>query len=324
MSRQPLGTSVVALLDPDQRRQVEALIADAAEHDGISPVNEAASLDIRSPQVRDGVAHLLTHSGADLVGYMHLDSVTGEPSGQLVVAPAWRGKRVANHILGELGFDAHQPDRDGRLARGYRLTLWAFGDQPSAQAWAARNGYHKVRELLIMERDLTEPIPDPAFDASVTVRPFADADAEEWLRVNARAFAHHPEQGAMTAEDLAERLREPWFDRDGFLVATKPVADPDAPTADHRELMIGFHWTKLHSPTVGEVYVIAVDPDHGGGGLGRNLLYAGLRYLKTKGAQRAILYVESDLKHVVELYLSAIFIVSHRDALYAPRPDDQP
>ena len=75
-------------------------------------------------------------------------------------------------------------------------------------------------------------------------------DADELLRVNAAAFASHPEQGAMSAEDLAVRMAEPWFDPDGLLVAE----DPDGGG------LLGFHWTKVAQPTVGEVYVGGVSP----------------------------------------------------------------
>ena len=86
-----------------------------------------------------------------------------------------------------------------------------------------------------MKRDLAEPLPEPVVPAGLTIRTFVPGqDEAAWLAVNAAAFASHPEQGAMTAADLAARMAEPWFDPAGFFVAERDGA------------MVGFHWTKQH------------------------------------------------------------------------------
>ena len=108
--------------------------------------------------------------------------------------------------------------------------------------------------------------------------------------MNAAAFAQHPEQGSMDADELAERMAEPWFDPAGLLVA----ADGDR--------VLGFHWTKRHSATLGEVYVVGIDPASQGLGLGKALVDAGLRHLRDGGAEDVLLYVESDNVPAVRLY----------------------
>jgi mycothiol synthase len=128
---------------------------------------------------------------------------------------------------------------------------------------------------------------------SVTIRGYRDTDADEVVRVNAAAFAHHPEQGSMDRANLAERMSEPWFDPAGLLVA-------DAGSREHR--LLAFHWTKQHSPELGEVYVVAVDPAAQGRGLGRAVTAAGLAHLASRGVRRIILYVESDNEPAIATY----------------------
>ena len=124
------------------------------------------------------------------------------------------------------------------------------------------------------------------------------------MAVNRAAFAHHPEQGRLSIDDFYALTRQPWFDPAGLLVAHR-----DGQTT-------GFHWTKRHAATLGEVYVLAVQPGHGGGGLGRALLEAGLAYLRDAGCERVELYVEAPEERVVALYKAAGFRVLTADTSY--------
>jgi mycothiol synthase len=168
------------------------------------------------------------------------------------------------------------------------MTAWSHADHPAAAALARRFGFSATRRLWVMSRD-AEPVEVPEV-AGVTFRSYRDTDADEVLRVNAAAFAHHPEQGSMDAANLAERMAEPWFDPAGLLVA------------DGGDGLLAFHWTKQHSPELGEVYVVAVDPAAQGRGLGRAVTAAGLAHLSSLGVRRIILYVESDNHAAIATY----------------------
>src|SRR4051812_32827149 len=155
-----------------------------------------------------------------------------------------------------------------------------------------------------MRRDLAGVDADsrPALPEGVHVEPFRPGrDEEAWLRVNARAFATHPEQGRWTAEDLGLREQEPWFDPEGFLLAWR--GDPDG-----GGVLLGSHWTKAHPAAdaaeepIGEVYVLGLDPDAQGLGLGRALTDLGLAYLRGRGLGQVLLYTEEDNTAAVTLY----------------------
>ncbi len=171
-----------------------------------------------------------------------------------------------------------------RVAGGGRCRLWidhvANGDDELVARW----GFVPYRDLWQLRRAL------PAPSSDLAVRPFEPDDAAALLALNRRAFGWHPEQGDMTADDLRERQCEPWYDPAGFLLH------------ERQGRLAGFCWTKLHpagalvpeDPAMGEIYVIAVDPDFQGQGIGAPLTLAGLRYLHSRGPTTAMLYVESD------------------------------
>ena len=82
--------------------------------------------------------------------------------------------------------------------------------------------------------------------------------------------------------------------------------------------MLGFHWTKIHpAPTGvaphGEVYVLGVDPDAQGRGLGKALTLAGLAHLRERGVDHVLLYVEADNDPAVSLYRRVGFTHDPRD-----------
>jgi mycothiol synthase len=192
-----------------------------------------------------------------------------------------------------------------------RLRLWSHGDHPAAGALSASLGYERIRSLWLMRRDLPLPQPQVTLPAGVVLRAFRPGlDDETWVALNARAFADHPEQGAMTLADLHARMAEPWFDAEGFLVAQ------DTATGE----MLGFHWTKVHGDghePIGEVYVVGVSPSAQGRGLGRVLTLAGLHHLRDAGLRTVILYVESDNAAALRVYTGLGFEHADTDVMYA-------
>jgi mycothiol synthase len=181
-----------------------------------------------------------------------------------------------------------------------------MGDTPAARALALGVGMVRQRELLIMERRLDEKLPKPVIPPGVRIRTFVPGqDEQEWLRVNAAAFASHPEQALIDLDDLNDRMAESWFDARGFFVATKDGS------------MIGFHWTKQHQDQLGEVYVLGIAPWAARRGLGKALLLTGLRWLQQQGNSRVKLYVESDHQAAIQLYLTYGFATASRDVMYA-------
>ncbi len=111
----------------------------------------------------------------------------------------------------------------------------------------------------------------------------------------------------MDRATLAARVVADWFEPDGFLLHER----------DGR--LAGFCWTKIHrdvDPPVGEIYVIGVDPDAQGGGLGRALTLAGLHSIARRGVHTGMLFVDADNTAAVTLYERLGFVVRRRDLAF--------
>jgi mycothiol synthase len=288
-----LTVAVAPKLSEDEINGVLQLMADAEAVDHMKALNEAAVLRLR--RRHPTTQHLLVSEGEDLLGYAQLESGTEWSAGQLMVSPDHRRRGIGSLLLQRLIMESSSP-----------LRVWAMGDTPAARALAATAGMVPRRELLIMERQLDDEVPEPVMPPGVQIRTFVPGqDEQEWLRVNAAAFADHPEQALIDSDDLADRMAESWFDPNGFFVATI------------NDTMVGFHWTKQHQDQLGEVYVLGIAPSAAGGGLGKALLLTGLRSLQERGSTRVELYVEADNRAAVELYLSYGFATVSRDVMYA-------
>lgn len=257
----------------------------AAQADGVDPLNEASRMALAAgaaPRLEERIEE----SG-------RLIAAAYAPPGahvELFVEPRSRRRGHGRRLLDRL------------LAAGER-DFWAHGDLPAARGLAAAAGLERSRVLLILSRS-PEDLPAESPAEGVVLRTWRSGDAEDLLAVNARAFADHPEQGAMDADDLASRMAQPWFDPAGLFIAE----------AGGR--VVGFHWTKIEG-SIGEVYVVAVDPDAQGLGLGRALTLRGLHHLTGRGVERIDLYVEGDNAAALATYRSLGFVERARDAVYS-------
>lgn len=285
MSTEP----ITAGLDDADRPAVLALAERATAADGVAALSEQTLLELRAP-VRD-VHHLLAHADGRVVGYAQVDG----PSAELVVAPEHR-----RHGWGRRLLDAV---RD--LAPG--VAVWAHGNLPAAQALAHAAGMTLVRELWQMAAPV-RPTAVPAPPAGVTARTFVPGeDDDAWVRLNARAFAAHPEQGRMTVADLRARQAEDWFDPTLLWLAVPD--DGGAPVASM--------WVKvLPGEDGGEIYALGVDPDHQGRGLGSWLTAVALAEMARRGLATATLYVEGDNAPAIATYRRAGFVRTAVDVQY--------
>jgi mycothiol synthase len=324
----------VPVATPDGSAEwLPALIARARQADGQPPFSDQSLVDLRTGArtlvaIDHDAAALVTvpsSTGSDSASVSH-NSVNDSPTpfspgeAEFVVHPDARGRGVGTALLERLLAEAPG-----------ELRIWAHGDHPAARALAASHSLEAIRELLHLRlnfddgqvdvdaaRDATSTSPSsptspgatPATTESattasaVTVDTFRlGEDETEWLELNARAFASHPEQGRITRADLDELFAEDWFRADDFLLARKAGR------------IVGYCWLKVDDAG-GEFYVVGIDPDAQGQGLGRQLTEAGLKRMSGRDIHRAHLYVEADNVAAVRLYRSLGFVDDSVDIQY--------
>jgi mycothiol synthase len=219
-----------------------------------------------------------------------------------------RGHRAWQvHVDGHLDPDALAAElAEVAAGGGGPVFVWVTAPTAEDDAVAAAAGLAAGRDLY----ELRIPLPTRDAAPELAWRPFVPGrDEQAWLDVNNRAFAWHPEQGGWTEAMLAERMAEPWFDPAGFLLAERDGK------------LAGFCWTKVHAeaePPLGEIYVIAVDPDLHRSGLGKALTLNALDWLhRQRGIDVGMLYVDGSNTAGMALYEKLGFTPHHVDRAYA-------
>lgn len=277
-------------ITPATRAEVAALAERATQHDGVAPLSEEHLLGLSH---QDAAVTVIHRDGAIAA----LASRVRE-SVEIVCDPVARRRGYGSALIA------------AELTRDPATAFWAHGNLPAAQATATSAGLTQSRELLHMVRP-----PSPAPDlATVPALSYADAVASgggdeflaTWLALNARAFADHPEQGSWTMTDLRARLFESWFDPALLWLVEPEVAIPGPSAA-------ASIWIKP-TPEGKEIYVLAVDPDHAGRGLGTKMLGHALRAI---GPNDVVdLYVDGDNAAARRLYERVGFVIQTRDVQY--------
>jgi mycothiol synthase len=288
-------------LAPADLEAVSGLLALAEAADGHPPVDEHRWLDMAQGGRAAYAGLVAWEPGHDHpVAYAQVSRGLHSWALDLVIDPHHRydALTIGPEML-HAALDVVKGDGGGHVH------WWVHQPAGAHDAMAATAGLSRGRDLLQLRRPL--PLEGVA-PVTIPLRPFVPGqDEAAWLEVNNRAFSWHPEQGGWDVETLLAREREPWFNPAGFLLHER----------DGR--LAGSCWTKVHAdhdPPLGEIYVVGVDPDFQGLGLGRDLVVAGLGWLAGRGLRHGMLYVDADNAPAVGLYQRLGFRTDHVDRAY--------
>jgi mycothiol synthase len=297
-------------LSKSQQEGVLVLIKAAHDFDGTPPIAEHVLLHLRHGGDKSD-SHLVIEENNQVIAYAHLDTtdLVAGPSVEAVVHPNHRGKGLGSSIL-----------KEAIKVCGDKTRIWSHGDLPNAKAIATSLKLERLWSNLLMSKPLSEIQP---VKSKYSIRTFIpDFDNQAFLLLNNKVFANYPDQGGWSEDDIKVRLNESWFDEKGFFVA------------EDKGKLIGFCWTKIHGAhthshtgedddhgheALGEIYILAVNPDYRGQGVGRDLTITGLNYLKYQGLNNVMLYVGVENKSAFNLYKSLGFNEFGSDVMYRVR-----
>ena len=275
----------------DERQRLIDFVEQVTASEGARPLSDHLWLDLNSDPSRGFIA-VTVADPTGILAMVQISAANDSSSIEAVVRPDVDDAGSVRDDAVETALDAFRHDGGGGLF------WWVDDANDRDRSLAERIGLAPDRQLYEMR--LALPLEQRA---TVTTRSFVPGtDDQAWITVNNRAFHDHGEQGGWTTATLAGRLTEPWFDPDGFRLHE----------IDGR--LAAFCWTKLHhdqNPVLGEIYVIAVDPDFHGRGLGKQLTLAGLDSIASNGVSTAMLYVDAHNETAVGLYQRLGFAV-HR------------
>ncbi|MFC1903418.1 GNAT family N-acetyltransferase [Chloroflexota bacterium] len=163
-------------------------------------------------------------------------------------------------------------------------------------------GFKIVRQFLELRLSLTEVrLPDNAHHNYASCH-LQYGEAEKLTRIQNRCFANVWGYNPNTTEEIACRIKMSHRSSEDVVL----IYDTDK--------LVGYCWAEINRKVEtdngdrkGRIYMLGVDPDCRGKGIGRIALLAGLTYLKSKGIRVVELTVDSENEAALALYSSVGF-----------------
>jgi len=241
-----------------------------------------------------------------IIGYV---DVTPEPTiGRVVlsclITPERHGKGVGMELI----------DRAiGRagILKVQRVHVNIPQDSMSTRKLFTKMGFRFIRRFLELRLDLSE-VHEPHMGLiPPRYRHMKSGEEDKLVNIQNRSFANTWGFNPNTVEEIVYRIGLPNCSPEDILLSY----DGDK--------VIGYCWTRIYvgknedsREGRGVIYMLGVDPDHRGKGIGKEVLLAGLSYMKSKCLRTVELTVDSKNRAARALYHSAGFRVRTRSLWY--------
>ena len=234
----------------------------------------------------------IVETATGIVGCMNV--VSEHQIGRVIlnclIHPEHRQHGLASRLL------VHAIHRAEELGAAVAQISMRQGDS-AAQDAISKLGFSLVRHFRQMKVNMADLNEHETSQASLRCCHLQSGEEASLTEVQNRSFVgswgYHPN----TVEEITYRL------------GLSRCSPDDVVLANDGNRISGYCWTNITSESEGQIYMIGVDPDFQGQGIGRRVLLAGLSHLKSKGFPVAELTVDSQNKMACTLYESTGFKV---------------
>lgn len=231
----------------------------------------------------------------NMVGYIDVAPELG--IGRVIlncwVHPEHRRRGLATKLL---GYAVHRAKELGAKAAHVNIPQ----DNTVAKSVLSRLGFRLVRRFVELRLDITRVRWQDIDQTALQCRHLRRGEEDRLTQIQNRSFTGTWGYNPNTVEEIIYRTSLSNSSPEDIILA----CDGDKP--------IGYCWTRITYEAAtgerkGQIFMLGVDPDYRGRGVGKGVLLAGLSYLKSKGLRVAELTVDSGNRVACSLYQSVGF-----------------
>jgi len=283
--------------------------AQKLEPEGVFDSPEVLSENLYRPNYSPERDLFIVETTDGIVGYVDIvpERLIGRVVLDCYVRPDHRRRGLARKLLGyathrarELGVElAHVNIAQGNVA---------------AVSVLSRLGFNFVRRFLQLKLEMARIDGLDVDQAALPYRHFQRGEEDKLTRIQNCSFAGTWGFNPNSVEEIS------------YYANLSRCSPEDVMLACDGDKVIGYCWTRtIYKAGVnegkGQIFMLGVDPDYRGRGVGKAMLLAGLLYLKEEGFQVAELTVDSENQAACTLYRSVGFEVLDSTLWYEKKID---
>ena len=277
--------------------------------------SEEGLLSVSVHDVIEGLGHprhfpendlFVAEGGGDIIGYIDVRAELdiGRAVLSFLAHPEHRGEVVVMKLIERAVIRA-------RELKARRVHVNVLEGAESVRRLLAKIGFRFIRRFLELRLDLSNGDVPNINRISPRFRHLKRGEEDKLVQIQNRSFAGTWGFNPNTLEEIVHRIRLPGCSPEDTILACDG------------EDVIGYCWTRIYAGKYkrprgngGRIYMLGVNPDYRGKGIGKGVLLAGLSYLKSNGVGIIELTVDSKNKAACTLYRSAGFRIETMSLWY--------